>query len=72
MTGTVTALFDKGPYGSFGFIRDEEGHDRFFQPKNLLHDRAFGSIKKGAAVEFIPTNGGRGANGLRAENIEVK
>lgn len=71
MTGEITALFyNGGAAGSFGFIRDDEGNDRFFQGRNVI-EKKFGEIEKGARVDFIPTTGGKKGNDLRAENVRV-
>ena len=53
---------------TYGFIRDEDGRDYFFLPKEL-RGMEFGQLKTGQAVEFDPVEHERG---MRAENVEVR
>jgi cold shock CspA family protein len=51
----------------FGFIRDEQGHDRFFHANNSL--TPFEQLREGQQVTFdgFELNG----VGLRADRVEV-
>jgi cold shock CspA family protein len=75
VTGIITAVIQKK---GFGFIRDEEGHERFFHARNLRTaagapaSNLFPTLLEGTRVEFTPVQetGGKG-NGLRAEAVKV-
>ena len=77
MIGTVSSLVRaKG----FGFILDEDGHDRFFHSRDLhgiFFDDFAQQFEAGVKIQvlFDPTSVVRGDrpknNGLRAENITV-
>jgi cold shock CspA family protein len=87
MKGAITTLIrkqegrlraDGSPdFGGYGFIRDEEDHDRFFHARDLCRDQKtrFEELSEGMKVEFEPTSGNRsrlgGGNGLRAENVRI-
>ena len=74
MKGTVTAVIRRTDTrnGGYGFIRDINGHDRFFHARDLV-DVRFDDLKEQDAVEFEPQDhvgGGRGnGNGRRAEKV---
>lgn len=91
MTGTITTLIRKqeqrkradgtADQGGYGFIRDEDGHDRFFHARDVVTPEGapaqilFESLKEGTRVEFAPLSGchsrtGTG-NGLRADQVRV-
>jgi len=71
MTGVVTNLNRKKGYG---FIKDSEGHSRFFHARDLVNID-FAELQdpapEGNPVEFEPLSGGAGGNGLRAEGVRV-
>lgn len=95
MTGTITTLIKKSENrmradntpdrGGYGFIRDDEGHDRFFHARDLVTpdgkggfrpaQSTFEQLKEGVKVEFTGTSGAKsrtgGGNGLRAETVRV-
>jgi len=56
--------------GGFGFIRDDSDRDRFFHARDLrgVH---FDMLTEDMAVEFTPTDSGKGGNGLRAESVSI-
>ena len=56
--------------GGFGFIRDEEGRDRFFHARDL-RDFSFYDLRLQMHAEFDRQDGGGRGNGLRAENVRV-
>ena len=66
MNGTVVRLNDdKG----FGFIRGEDGADRFFHSSGLQPGtRRFEELRIGDPVEFTHTDGPKGP---RAEDVRV-
>jgi cold shock CspA family protein len=73
MIGTVTNIKRKTGIESrgagFGFIRDEEGQDRFFHARDIIGGSGLFDvvIKEGVRVLFTPTTGASGkGNGLRA------
>jgi cold shock CspA family protein len=73
MFGVVTNLKRKkdpdGRGAGFGFIRDDEGQDRFFHARDIVGGSGLFdvAIKEGTRVSFTPTaqDNGKG-NGLRA------
>lgn len=69
MTGVITAVIRKSAErrGGFGFLRDEEGKDRFFHANNL-RGITFDKVEEGQAVEFKPI---ATPQGLRADRILV-
>lgn len=78
MIGTITKLLKKDinrktDQGGYGFIKDEEGHDRFFHAHDLMETK-FEKLREGLRVEFTPAVGQSrkgGGNGLRAESVRV-
>jgi cold shock CspA family protein len=75
MKGTITRMLHvKG----FGFLRDEDGHSRFFHAGALVDQDEFFQLKTGQSVEFTPEDVGSHYsrrvglqdNGLRA--VEVR
>jgi cold shock CspA family protein len=77
MRGRITNLVRKTEThnGGFGFIRDEQGHDRWFHARDL-RGITFKQVQVNDTVEFEPRDncsGGRNGrgNGLRAENVTV-
>lgn len=80
MTGVITTLIPLRQdhagksRGGYGFIRDADGHDRFFHARDLL-DADFTDLSTGRKVTFDPTSGNTsrtgGGNGLRAEQVFV-
>lgn len=74
MKGTITTVIpvriegDKKK-GGFGFIKDEEGRDRFFHARDVQGTR-FDQLSQDNAVEFEAVEVGNGkGNGLRAEKV---
>lgn len=70
MRGEITRILSRGKGERYGFIRDEEGNDRYFEQRNVI-GTPWGDLIKGSAVEFQPTKGGRDGNGLRADKVRV-
>lgn len=70
MKGKIKAVFNRGKHGSYGFIKDEEQQDRWFNADNL-ENSTIGDVEVGDEVTFVPTRGGRNNEGYRAENIVV-
>lgn len=79
MTGVITRVnrefvhADGRKGGGFGFIRDEDGRDRFFHARSL-RGVFFDEIREGQAVTFQPvevTGGDRKGNGLQAVDVEA-
>lgn len=76
MKGTITTIkrgkpeqtFAKGCGSGFGFIRDEDGKDRFFA-HNSVDGANFDDLKEGLAVEFEPYE--MEGRGLRARGVRV-
>lgn len=70
MLGTVCVIkVDRG----FGFIKDPNGRDRFFNAKDL-RNIAFRDLQQGMRVEFTPYDvQGENLpnNGLRAQEVRV-
>lgn len=91
MTGTITTVIKKSAgrvrgdgtpdKGGYGFIRDEDGKDRFFHARDMVDDSGkmatilFERLQENDRVEFEPTAGNvsraGGGNGLRAEKVRV-
>ena len=65
LTGVIKAL---PPGRTYGFIRDEHGHDRFFHANDLLN-AALTALRVGDAVRFDPLDTAR--NGRRAECVTL-
>lgn len=72
MKGVIKTL-NRGKF--FGFIRDENGDERFFHANNLdgvisSDDRVrlFSAMTEGQRVEFVDI---RGEKGLRADHVKV-
>jgi cold shock CspA family protein len=63
MKGTVTRVFL--PRG-FGFVKGDDGLDYFLQADAFMGTWDGATIKEGARLEFVPTPGGAGGNGLKA------
>lgn len=63
MTGVIKAL---PPGRTYGFIRDEHGHDRFFHANDLLNAE-LAALRVGDVVRFDPLDTAR--NGRRAECV---
>lgn len=82
MTGVVTAIIRKreGQNGGFGFIRDENGDERFFHVHNLIGGSvSFERLTEGARVTFTPitlpaqtSKAGKLVNGLRADKVSAE
>lgn len=72
MTGTVTAVIRRreGVNGGYGFIRDDEGSERFFHARNL-RGITFDKVNEGDKVEFRPVAEVGKGNGLRADDVSV-
>ena len=76
MRGTITTIkrgkpgetFTKGCGSGYGFIRDEDGHDRFFA-HNSVDGANFDELKEGLAVEFEAFE--MDGRGLRARGVKV-
>jgi cold shock CspA family protein len=76
MRGTITTIkrgkpdqkFAKGCGSGFGFIKDEDGEDRFFA-HNSVDGGNFDDLKEGLAVEFEPYE--MDGRGLRARSVTV-
>lgn len=71
MTGTIKNLCKAkgGERETFGFIRGEDGNDRFFLPTALLEGvSVFPTLKPGVPVEFEHLDHDKGA---RATKIRV-
>lgn len=83
MTGVITKIKLKTDTekGGYGFIRDENGNDRFFHANDLLSREGkpanglFWNLREGDRVTFEATagnqsRGGKG-NGLRAVKVSL-
>lgn len=64
--------------GGYGFIEDEQGHERFFHARDLVdvdgQEAPFGTfqqLKEHQTVEFRPFDGRKAGNGLAAEKVRV-
>jgi len=69
MKGTIKSLFNRG-FGSYGFIIDETGVERYFAMEDLKGSR-FNDLRKGLEVTFTPTTGGRRNQGQRATDVSI-
>lgn len=71
MNGKITRIKpQEGDKGGYGFLRGEDGHDRFFHANDVVNSE-FTVLQQGDAVTFSPfvvQNGAKG-NGLRAEQV---
>lgn len=69
LTGVVTTILHERGYG---FIRDENDHDRFFHA-NDVRDIQFTELKPRTVVVFEPAENVRfrRQNGRRAENVRI-
>ena len=69
MKGTIKRVFL--PRG-FAFVTGDDGEDYFFQADELRGAEWDGSvIKERVRLEFVPSEGGPGGNGLRATQVTV-
>lgn len=81
MKGTITAIKPKVVTvndghevfkGGFGFIRGEDGTDRFFHANGVAGAKTFDQLVEGLAVEFEPySQPGSGGNSQRARSVRV-
>ena len=49
MRGIVTRIL---PYKGFGFIKGDDGMDRFFHAERCIPNGCFETLRAGATVEF--------------------
>lgn len=71
MTGRILRIIrDKG----FGFLRGEDGLNRFFEAKQVIPAMAFDLLYEGQYVTFTPTQvlDNPKGNGLRALQVEAQ
>lgn len=67
MRGIVTRIL---PYKGFGFIKGDDGMDRFFHAERCIPNGCFETLRAGATVEFQDEEG-RDGKGPRAIDVKV-
>ena len=68
MNGVIIKTIASDHRGKYGFIKDEDGQDRYFSSKELV-GVAFENLHIGDQVSFDPAVGGRNNAGLRAAGV---